>query len=232
MKVFMTVHKTLALAVALLCGAGLGAPADTFTGRVVATLDGDTLGVLRATPAGPREQRVRLWGIDAPEKTQAYGARSKDALSRAAHGRTVTVDVRDRDRYGRLVAVVTVGALEVNAEQVRAGLAWWYARYAPHAAYLSAMERDARRDRRGLWADPAPVPPWEYRKAGHAGASTNTRRDPAGPELVAPSATVYVTRTGAAYHRPTCRYAGASAAAMSRSEALRRGLRACKVCTP
>jgi micrococcal nuclease len=223
-------RRLLALCALLLAFAGNCRPAnaETFTADVVAVLDGDTIGVLRATPAGPREQRVRLWGIDAPEKAQAYGTKAKQALSAMVWGKRVQVDVRDTDRYGRLVAKLTAAGQAVNAELVNAGMAWWYQRYAPAARELQSAELQARRDRRGLWADAAPVPPWEWRRAGASAPS-------AAPTLTPPSAqagAVYVTRTGKAYHRAGCAYAAHATGAVSRAEATSRGLAPCRVCRP
>ena len=88
---------------------------------------------------------------------------SKQALSDLIAGKTVSVEEVDRDRYGRVVGRVTIGGKLVNAEQVRAGLAWRYTTYDKRNEF-GGLEADARRQRRGLWADAAPVEPWEWRK--------------------------------------------------------------------
>jgi micrococcal nuclease len=139
---------------------------DSFTGRVVAVLDGDSLKVLR----DGAEVEVRLLGVDAPEGGQAFGSVSKRALSNLVFGRTVHVAVRELDRYGRSVARVTVEGTDVGLELVRGGFAWHYTRYLDDAAYAAA-QREAQSARRGLWQDPAPVAPWEYRPRSTPGSS-------------------------------------------------------------
>jgi endonuclease YncB( thermonuclease family) len=128
--------------------------------RVVAVHDGDTLTVL----VERRQVKVRLTEIDAPELKQAYGARSKQSLSELCFGKTAELEVHDRDRYGRTLAQVYCGGIDANAEQVRRGYAWTYTRYAAPGSPLFAIEREARIARRGLWEDPAPTPPWDWRR--------------------------------------------------------------------
>ncbi len=108
-------------------------------------------------------ERIRVNGIDSPEKRQAFGKRAKQFTSTVVFGTTVTVLVVDRDRYGRTVGVVLLpDGRSLNHELVRAGLAWMYRRYTSDQS-LSDLEEEARVARRGLWADPEPVPPWEWR---------------------------------------------------------------------
>jgi len=127
---------------------------------VVGVADGDSITVLR-----DREQvKVRLVDIDAPEKAQAFGNRSKQALEDLVHGREVLVVERGKDRYQRVLGRVYRGDLDVNAEQVRQGMAWVYRQYSKDAALLR-IEAEARVQKRGLWHDPDPVPAWEWRKA-------------------------------------------------------------------
>lgn len=137
-----------------------GAHADELTGLVVGIADGDTLRVL----VDRREVRVRLDQIDAPEKAQAFGQRSRQSLAEMAFRQSARVVTHGTDRYGRTVGTVYVDGRDVNAEQVRRGLAWVYPRYA-HDAALYDLQRQAQADRRGLWADADPVPPWEWRRS-------------------------------------------------------------------
>jgi micrococcal nuclease len=130
-----------------------------FTGRVVAVLDGDTIEVL----VNRRAVRVRLAQIDAPEKGQPYGSRAKQALARLSFRQAVTVSEAGRDRYGRVLGTVHVAGANVNAAMVRQGMAWVYRRYATDRSLYQAEEA-ARAARRGLWADPSPAPPWDYRR--------------------------------------------------------------------
>jgi micrococcal nuclease len=130
-----------------------------FTGTVVAIHDGDTISVRTS-----RETiRIRLEGIDCPEYRQPYSARAKQFTADLVHRRDVTVDGRGEDQYGRLLARVRVGAVEVNEALVRNGLAWHYQRAEVDPA-LATAERTARTARIGLWADPNPVPPWRWRR--------------------------------------------------------------------
>jgi endonuclease YncB( thermonuclease family) len=144
---------------ALLAGPAL---AEEFTGRVVGVTDGDTLRVLHAR----HPETVRLVGVDAPEKRQAYGERAKRFAADLAFDRTVTVRASGRDRNGRLLGeVVLPDGRSLNQELVRAGYAWWFRKYSRDAR-LARLEEEARASRRGLWADPAPQAPWEYRING------------------------------------------------------------------
>jgi endonuclease YncB( thermonuclease family) len=133
--------------------------AQIYEGRVVGVLDGDTLVLL--TPQ-KRQVKVRLAQIDAPEKSQAYGERSKQSLSDLVFGKQVHVEQQDKDRYGRVVGRVHIEGLNVNAEQIRRGMAWVYRKYA-HDQVLFALEQEVKNAKRGLWSDPHAIPPWEYR---------------------------------------------------------------------
>ena len=140
--------------------------AGTLTGRVVRISDGDTLVVLDANNA---QHKIRLTGIDAPERGQAFGTKSKDHLSDSVAGKFVVVEYDKRDRYKRILGKVLLSNEDMNLEQVRAGLAWHYKKYqmeqtpADRELYSQA-EIKAKEARRGLWHDPKPIPPWEYRQ--------------------------------------------------------------------
>lgn len=144
------------------------ATAASLSGVVVGVADGDTLTLLDARL---RQHQVRLSGIDAPEKRQPFGQRSKHSLSLLVYGRSVRVEAGKADRYDRLVGKVIVDGVDVNREQVRRGFAWHYVAYAREQSredrerYADA-ERSARAERRGLWALPHPVPPWDFRRSG------------------------------------------------------------------
>lgn len=145
--------------------------AYTFAGRVVAVHDGDTLTVLRYG----RAFKVRLNAIDAPELGQAYGRQSRKSLSSLCFGRYAVVESVGQDKYNRTLARVRCGALDVNAEQLRRGMAWHYAQYS-HDPELQQLETEARGKGVGLWAAGQARPPWVFRhataeKTGHAGQS-------------------------------------------------------------
>lgn len=150
--------------------------AETLTGRVVAISDGDTITVLDSSLT---QHKIRLAGIDAPEKGnkkvpfdvggQPFGERSKRHLSSLVFNKQVVVEWSKLDRYGRTIGKVQVNGVDVNLEQIKAGMAWWYEQYrreqSEHDQYLySAQESAARQQRIGLWSDASPVPPWEWRK--------------------------------------------------------------------
>jgi endonuclease YncB( thermonuclease family) len=158
----------------LFCLATASAHATDINGRVVGVADGDTLTVLDSSKG---LNKIRLHQIDAPEKKQDFGQRSKQSLSELAYGKQVRVETFDTDKYGRTVGKVWVNGKDANLEQVKRGMAWVYEKYATEPAYFSA-ERDARMNRMGLWNQPNPQPPWEYR---HPNRVTQTPRSKSPP---------------------------------------------------
>ncbi|HKQ35109.1 MAG TPA: thermonuclease family protein [Nitrospiraceae bacterium] len=129
-----------------------------FTGPVISVLDGDTIEVLHNN----RAERIRLSGIDCPEKGQAFGNRAKQAASALVFGKDVMLDTHGQDKYGRTLADVFLpDGTNVNHQLVKDGWCWWYRKYAPGDTLLKGMEKEARESKKGLWADPQPVPPWE-----------------------------------------------------------------------
>lgn len=153
----------VAVALALACTVN----AETITGQVVGVADGDTITVLDADKI---QHKIRLAGIDAPEKKQAFGNRSKESLSDMVFDKTVNVETEKRDRYGRQIGKVLVNGQDVNLVQVERGMAWFYRQYqreqSPNDRRLyEAAEDAAKAGKRGLWRDSDPVPPWEFRHA-------------------------------------------------------------------
>lgn len=136
------------------------AKAEEVYGHVVSVADGDTLTIL---VSGHDQIKVRLAEIDAPEKAQPFGLRSKQSLSELCFDKDAVLNTTDTDRYGRTVARVYCAGIDANAEQIRAGLAWAYRKYL-HNQSLPDLESEARTAKRGLWLDSKPVPPWEFRK--------------------------------------------------------------------
>lgn len=147
------------VALVMLFVSSLAPGAQSFSGTVVTVIDGDTVVVAR----GPQKSTVRLAAIDAPEKLQAHGVASRDALAALVLRKTVEVTPMATDEFGRLVAVLHAGRLNVNAEQIRSGMAWENSLYHADKA-MAALQTEARRARRGLWADANPQPPWQFRK--------------------------------------------------------------------
>jgi endonuclease YncB( thermonuclease family) len=151
----------------LVCFAALAsaARATTITGHVVGVADGDTLTMM---DADQRQHVIRLDGIDAPERRQAFGSVAKQRLSDLAYRRAAIAECHKVDRYGRNVCRVMVGGVDVCLEQVRSGMAWHFKRYeheqteAHRRAYAEA-ELEARLARAGVWSTPEQVAPWEWR---------------------------------------------------------------------
>lgn len=142
----------------LACLLPLLARAADIEGQVVGVADGDTLTVLHERI----QIKVRLAEIDAPEKAQPFGQRSRQSLADLCFQKPVLVEAKGHDRYGRTIGRVRCAGVDANSEQVRRGMAWVYDRYVTDRA-LYAIQADARADRRGLWADANPLPPWEWR---------------------------------------------------------------------
>lgn len=162
----MHVNTRIVLFCALIAGISLTTLADTLIGKVVGVADGDTITVLDGQQA---QHKVRLMGIDCPEKAQPFGQNAKQSLSDLVFGRSVNVEWQKLDRYERVVGKVLVSGQDANLEQVRRGLAWHYKKYEreqeplDRAIYAQA-EIEARMGNRGLWSDPSPIPPWDWRK--------------------------------------------------------------------
>ncbi|WP_312958819.1 thermonuclease family protein [Stutzerimonas nitrititolerans] len=136
--------------------------AETLTGKVVAIADGDTLTLLTESK---QQLKIRLAEIDTPERAQPYGTRARQALSDLAFGKRTTIESQEQDRYGRIVGRVFVDGVDVNKELVRRGAAWVYRQYNRDRSLL-AVEDEARKAKRGLWALPEAerVAPWDWRK--------------------------------------------------------------------
>jgi len=135
-------------------------------GKVVSVADGDTITVLDAEK---NQHKIRLQGIDAPEKAQAFGAKSKQALYEMVHGKTVQVSFEKSDKYGRILGKVLLDGQDICHQQIKAGLAWHYKKYQNQQPLVdrddySASETAAKNEKLGLWSDPRPVAPWDFRK--------------------------------------------------------------------
>ena len=132
---------------------------NSVSGRVVSVADGDTITIIGD---GNTQYKIRLNAIDAPEKSQAFGQKSKQQLSNYVFGKDVTVKWKSKDKYGRVLGTVLVGNTDINLQMVRDGFAHHYKRFDNSPAYAAA-ETEARAARRGLWSDPNPTPPEDYR---------------------------------------------------------------------
>ena len=125
--------------------------------KVVSVHDGDTITVL----SGKERTKVRLYGIDAPEKKQDYGQRSKQFLASLIAGQVVEVEPKGKDRYKRTLGIIYYKGQDINAQMVLNGYAWSYVKYS--RMYVN-QEKMARENKRGLWQSSNPTPPWEWRK--------------------------------------------------------------------
>jgi endonuclease YncB( thermonuclease family) len=147
------------------------AQAEEFTAKIIVVIDGDTVLIRRAGGL----MKIRLAEIDAPEKAQLFGDASKQSLSEMVLGKQVQVVSQAVDKYGRMVAHLSIKGLNVNAEQIRRGMAWEY--FASSAASsqssqdplhsnqsLKAIQEEAKNAPRGLWVQSNPIPPWTWRK--------------------------------------------------------------------
>jgi hypothetical protein len=142
---------------------------------VVGVSDGDTITILDASNT---QIKIRYAQIDAPESGQDFGQASKRSLSDLVYGKTVTVQVETLDKYGRTVGKVIADGIDTNLEQVKRGMAWVYVKYAHDPAYYAA-EKAAKADRQGLWSQPNPIPPWDYRHCGGTFCVTSPGAAPA-----------------------------------------------------
>lgn len=159
-----------------LATAAASAHAQSLTGVVVGVSDGDTITLLDQSK---RQHKIRVAGIDAPERKQPFGQRSKEYLSALVYTKEVVVLGDKADRYGRTVAKIMVAKSDctlpacprtedAGLRQIQAGLAWWYRKYAKEQlpqdrARYETAEAKARANGAGLWSEPDPVPPWEWR---------------------------------------------------------------------
>lgn len=150
---------------------------QTITGKVVGVSDGDTITVLDEQK---RQHKIRLDGIDAPESNQDFGSRAKQSLSDLVFGKTVTVTSSKRDRYGRVLGKVSLDGRDVNLEQINRGFAWFYRAYARELSRDDAVayeraENDAKTGKRGLWVEPQPIPPWDFRRGGRTAKAPDAK---------------------------------------------------------
>jgi micrococcal nuclease len=129
------------------------------TGKVVKVIDGDTFDLM-----SDKKIRVRMFGIDSPERGQAFSVKAREFTAALIAGKEINVTIRNNDRYGRSVCDVYLNdGTYVNAEIVKAGYAWLFTRYSNDDT-LAQLEEDARKNKRGLWQEDNPLPPWEFRR--------------------------------------------------------------------
>lgn len=215
--------------------------ASAWTGKCVSIADGDTISILHEG----RAEKIRLYGIDCPEKGQPFGTRAKQFTSEMAFGKIVEVKPTVIDKYGRTVAWVYVNGTCLNKELLKAGLAWHYKQYSSDYD-LALAELDAREKKLGLWSEPNPTPAWDWRHGVRATAATEKQSHQNPPQTsptTNPSATSKPTEAIAyhgnsqshIFHCPSCRYYTCKDCTIifnSREDAISSGYRPCKVCNP
>jgi endonuclease YncB( thermonuclease family) len=140
--------------------------AATLQGKVVSVADGDTITVLDGNKT---QHKIRLQGIDAPEKAQAFGQKSKQSLHQLVHSKLVTVEFEKKDKYGRTVGKVLLNGTDVCLEQIKLGMAWHYKQYQSEQSkedreIYAQAEQFANLQAIGLWRDKNPMSPWDFRK--------------------------------------------------------------------
>jgi len=144
----------------IFCLLSLSVFAENLTGKIVDVADGDTATLLTSNN---NQIRIRLNCIDAPEKSQDFGQRSKRSLIDLIAGEYVRIQKHDVDRYGRTIGTIYLNGTDINLTQVKKGLAWVYDRYCRDRTYYRA-ETLARESHMGLWSQPNPIEPWNYRR--------------------------------------------------------------------
>jgi micrococcal nuclease len=149
---------------------GLPCPAWAWSGKVIGVADGDTITVLR----DKQPHKIRLYGIDCPEKRQPFGNKAKQFTSKLVFGKVVEVEPVDMDRYGRTVAFVRVENITLNEELIKEGFAWVYRKYCTLPVCndrWDGLELNARLGKLGLWGDSDHIPPWDFRRQKRKSAS-------------------------------------------------------------
>ncbi len=168
------------------------ADAVEITGKCVGVADGDTCTILCD---GNMTAKIRFYGIDCPESGQDFGKKAKTFTSSLIFGKTLKVNVIDTDKYGRNVGKVYCGNTYVNLEIVKAGFAWHYASFARGEADLAEAERNAQKNKLGLWSQPNPTAPWEYRKM------TKHRMVPVDTSKITIEGPFWVSRSGKIHNK-------------------------------
>ena len=145
--------------------------------QAIKVSDGDTMNVQKVENGKFTGEviKIRMFGIDAPEKTQDYGIESKQALEKLVNGKTLEIEEKNRDRYGRTVAVVYVNGKNINEEMVKNGNAWWYQEYDKKDTKMQAYQENAKKNKLGLFGKKGYVEPWNYRKEKKAAATSKTK---------------------------------------------------------
>jgi endonuclease YncB( thermonuclease family) len=193
-----------------------------WTGTVTKVYDGDTIEVIYARV----RTKVRLYGIDCPERTQNFGKEARDFTRKMVFKKKVEVTPVSRDRHGNTLAWVALYDRKLNYELLKAGLAWHFDQHAPPRK-LAGLEAEARKNKVGLWREPEPTPPWEFR-------ASQEEEDKSSGQAVKWTVFRGDTKTKI-FHRPECRYykcPDCTEMFFSRDQAIQSGYGPCKICKP
>lgn len=204
-------------------------------GKVVGVMDGDTIEVMHQGQG----ERIRLYGVDTPEKRQDFGQRAKQFTSSKVFGKVVDINPNDTDRYGRTVGLVTVDGKYLNEELVAAGMAWVYRSYCKQAfcSRWLQLESRAKNNKIGLWSHPNPIPPWEFRHPQKATSHSSTSSTTSAT-AIEKGATDYVyhgNTSSHAFHQPGCNAYNCkhcTAVFKTKEEAIVAGYEPCGKCKP
>ena len=230
------------LLIFLLPSIGLSWQTYTWQGKVVGVSDGDTITVLHNGKA----EKIRLYGIDCPEKRQSFGKKAKWFTSDLVFGKYVEVKPVTTDKYGRTIAWIYIDGRCLNKELLKAGLAWHYKKYSSDRS-LAELENKARLKKIGLWSDPYSIPPWEFRHSSKSKLSVQVPYDKKyygktksldshGSSGSADQTIIYHGNIKShIFHAPGCKYydcKSCTAIFYSREEAIKQGYRPCRICRP
>ena len=202
--------------------------AAAITGKVIAIADGDTITVLQ----NKTQYKIRLYGIDTPEKAQDFGKRAKQFTSDLVYGKDVKVIQEDIDRYGRIVGMVYVDDICVNEAIVKNGFAWVYQKYCskPICQKWLELEKEARSNRSGLWRHDNPVPPWDFRRGKTNESQTESKSKNLDADLM-----YHGNIKSKVFHKPGCsayNCKNCTAVFHSRNKAIKAEYRPCGNCKP
>lgn len=221
------VRSILILISLLLIDVTITAVAAQTTGKVVSVADGDTITLLLP---GKQQEKVRLEGIDCPEKRQPFGTRAKQFTSKLVFGKEVSIKRYETDRYGRTIGRVYIDGKCLNKELLKAGLAWHYKKYSSDQEF-AALEARARQQKIGVWGSQNAIAPWQFRNGGKSVATIKNNSPPADIENIIYHGNVRSRK----FHKPSCRHYNCKNCVKeftSREQAIRAGYEPCGTCKP
>lgn len=215
----------------------LTTPCWAWQGKVVGVSDGDTITVMH----DGKGEKIRLYGVDTPEKAQDFGQKAKQFSSDLVFGKTVDVRRMDTDRYGRTVGVVTVDGKTLNEELIKAGMAWVYTEYCKESfcSQWQKFQDEAKNKKIGLWSMPNSIRPSEFRRNGRSGGGSEQRStqqtSPHPPPQSQGSVVYHGNVSSKVFHKHECpqyNCKNCTAQFKTREEAISAGFKPCGICKP